>query len=338
MLEFVVMPITYKCNCNCIMCSIPEMHIKDLPISFYYQIFNDKNLNCIRSINITGGEPFLRCDLDEIIGIVIDKCKSIKEVIINTNGTIKESIAKVESLLNRYCYCNFVISVSLDAVGERADKVRGLRDVHLKQMDTIKQIKRLEKKYNNLKTVASMTITKVNYKDIIPVFEWVKMHDIQIDYIYATVNTAYINSAKKRELFILNDEENKKVVQDLTLIYKEDLIVSDRTYYEKLFRKILYNEKFKNFCMNREKRGVLIEADGSVRVCGMDDRFYLGNLLEEKFTDIFSRNIPNVHVICESCFTNSYNAYTKEAQLSLTKQLLQEVRKRRMKIHQNIAN
>lgn len=337
MLEVIVMPITYKCNCNCIMCSIPGNQTKDLPIFFYDKIFDDCSLNRIKSINITGGEPFLRIDIESIVDIILTKCKSVKELIFSTNGTIGNCVIMIERLLQKYQLCKFIISVSLDAINDHADEIRGVKDIYLKQMDTIMQLKLLEKKNINFKVVSSMTITKKNYDDIITVFNWAKDHDILCDYIYATVNTAYINSIDKKELFVLNEEEKKKVVESLKLIYQDKLIASDKNYYEHLFEKLLNDKKSKKSCIYYEKRGVLIEVDGTVRVCGMNERSYLGNLLEESFTQIYNRELPEMNDICENCLTNSYNAYSTESQTKLISTLLHEVSKLRVNKCENDA-
>lgn len=334
MLETVVMPITYKCNCNCIMCSIPKKKTEDLSIEFYDRIFDDSNLNCIKSINITGGEPFLRDDVEAIVDIILKKCTNLKEIIFSTNGTIASSVARIGQIIKKNCTCSFIVSVSLDATNIHADEIRGLKDIYLKQMETIIQLADLKNRYNNVKIVAAMTITKRNYEDILPVFNWAKEHQILVDYIYATVNTTYIDSEGKKELFVLSDEENEKVIRDLSIIYRDRLIASDRVYYENLFEKLIYQTKSKRACMNYEKRGILIEANGNVRVCGMDKRTYLGNLLDETFTEIYQKKLPEMSEICETCLTNSYNAYTRKSQEQLKNEILLEVRRLRELKHE----
>lgn len=329
MLEALVMPVTYKCNCNCIMCSIPKKHTEDLPLEFYERIFDDVSLNCIKSINITGGEPFLRNDVEAIVDIILKKCRNIKEIIFSTNGTIATSLMRIRQIIKKNGICNFIVSVSLDATNTHGDEIRGLKDSYLRQMETIIQLAELKKIFGNFKVVISMTITKRNYEDILPVFNWAKEHYILVDFIYATVNTAYIDSAGKKELFALSDEENEKVIRDLRMIYRDRLIASDRVYYENLFEKLVYQTKNRRMCINYEKRGILIEANGDVRVCGMDEKTYLGSLLNETFTEIYQKKLPELAEICESCLTNSYNAYTKKSQDHLRSEIMQEVRRLR---------
>lgn len=329
MLETLVMPITYNCNCKCIMCSVPERKSKDLPVSFYNRIFDDENLNCIKSINITGGEPFLCKDLESIVKIVIDKCKDLKEIIFSTNGTLVHSRERIEKLICEYSQYRFIVSVSLDSVNSHADEIRGIKNIHIKQMNFITQLAELKERYSNLKVVASMTITKINRRDILPVFEWAKSVGVMVDYIYATVNSAYINSAKKKEQFVVCSEDNRQIVDDLKKIYRESIIASDRLYYENLFEKLLYHTKCKRTCINYEKKSVLIEADGIVRICGMTEDSYLGNLLEESFTDIYNKEVPNLENVCEMCITNSYNSYTRQSQQQIANEMLRKVGKLR---------
>lgn len=196
-------------------------------------------------------------------------------------------------------------------------------------MNFITQLAELKKRYNNLKVVASMTITKKNCRDILAVFEWAKCTGVLVDYIYATVNSAYINSAKKKEQFVIDAEDNRQIVDDLKKVYKENIIASDQLYYENLFEKLLYNTKCKRSCINYEKKSMLIEANGIVRICGMTEKSYLGNLLEESFTDIYDKEVPKLRDVCDTCLTNSYNSYTRESQQRLANEMLRNIGKLR---------
>ena len=81
--------ITYRCNARCTMCnrfkqpSEPEDEI---------------SLDTIRKLppmwftNITGGEPFLREDIEEIVGILLEKSDRI---VISTNGFFTDRIVKL---------------------------------------------------------------------------------------------------------------------------------------------------------------------------------------------------------------------------------------------------
>ena len=61
-----VIAVTYNCNARCMMCNIwKEKPGREVETSTY-----NKLPTTLKTINISGGEPFLRKDLPEIINII----------------------------------------------------------------------------------------------------------------------------------------------------------------------------------------------------------------------------------------------------------------------------
>lgn len=329
MIDVVILPITYRCNCNCIMCSIPSRKSCDLPLDFYRRIFSDKKLNSLKSVNITGGEPFLRGDIEELVDIIVESSPGINEFIFSTNGTIKALPKRLRPLLDKYSEHRFVVSVSLDSVNEKAEQIRGIPGVHEMQMDTLMQLKKFSQEYENCIPVAAVTITSKNYREAQAVYEWVKKQNISIDFIVATVNTAYINSKEKEGSFVLSEEQKASVIELLTKVYKEAEIISTKNYYEMLIRKLKNIDHDSKECIFRDKRGVLIEADGILRVCGMDSHSYIGDLNEQSFSKLYEQEWPDMEAYCRQCTTNSYNSYSAMNQKELLNDILETIKKKR---------
>lgn len=109
--------VTYRCNAKCTMCNtwqhpsrtedeLQPRHLETLPqLSF---------------ANLTGGEPFLRSDLDEIVAVVRRKAK---RVVISTNGYFTD---RITALARRYPDLGF--RVSLEGLPAANDELRGLKD------------------------------------------------------------------------------------------------------------------------------------------------------------------------------------------------------------------
>lgn len=115
----VAVEITQKCNLQCEYCCVGELNNEDLSTGDWKRIFNEFVDNKVLNVEITGGEPFLRKDLFEILDVIKDKCWfSIK-----TNATlITEAIAK---RLSEYEHLRG-IGISLDGpILEIHDKTRG---------------------------------------------------------------------------------------------------------------------------------------------------------------------------------------------------------------------
>jgi len=90
----IVLAVTYQCNSRCGFCNIWRSQE-----SFSCQPDDYKKLpHNIKNVNISGGEPFLRDDLPEIIKTIKNQCPKAK-IIISTNGftpsRIKEQMQRI---------------------------------------------------------------------------------------------------------------------------------------------------------------------------------------------------------------------------------------------------
>jgi len=109
--------VTYRCNARCYMCNTWKY-----PTSVEEE-FKPSDLNSLPSlkfVNITGGEPFLREDLPEIIEVVRQKTKRI---VVSTNGYFTD---RVISLARRFPDIGFRISI--EGLPSANDELRGLKD------------------------------------------------------------------------------------------------------------------------------------------------------------------------------------------------------------------
>ncbi len=199
--------VTNMCQSRCKTCNIwklyidkPKLKEKELSLSEIEKIF--KSLGRIYFFNISGGEPFLRKDLPEIVDLA---CKYLKPEIIHTptNGIATDLILKqTEEILkimkkNGYGNIPFTIKPSFDGVGDKQDEVRGVKGNFKKTLETIKGLKKLAKKYDNLYVGLGTVISNFNIDHIKEVSEYA--HSLNVD--------TYINeiAEQRSELFNEND-------------------------------------------------------------------------------------------------------------------------------------
>lgn len=105
---------TYRCQMRCRMCDIwqnptdrwEEITAKELEI-----------LPSFKFVNITGGEPFVRRDLDEIVEVMMKKSPRI---VISTSGWHTERIFRLAER-----FPNIGIRVSIEGLAEKNDELRG---------------------------------------------------------------------------------------------------------------------------------------------------------------------------------------------------------------------
>jgi len=137
--SFITFFVTWRCNCKCIMCDIWKKEKGcELNLDEIKQIFSQ--LKCIDTIRISGGEPFLRKDLAEIINIIDTKVNP-KIIHITSNGLLTNSIIK--TLQNIKPIKKIHLKISIDGIGKEHDKIRGIPEVYDKAINTVEKLSKL---------------------------------------------------------------------------------------------------------------------------------------------------------------------------------------------------
>ena len=153
--------VTYRCNSKCIMCSIwKSPSTEELEPSMYSRIPSS-----LRTINITGGEPFLRSDLSEVITVIHDRVPGSR-IVFSSNGFLTERI--VETMMKiRAVHPRVGVGISIDGLEQTHDRIRGVPGMFKRAIATVKSLK--DRGFTDLRI--AMTVTNENQSEIIDVFE-----------------------------------------------------------------------------------------------------------------------------------------------------------------------
>lgn len=164
--HFAVLNITDNCCFKCIMCgqwkgkSVNELHTKE----WCDVLIQLKDLG-VNEIVLSGGEPFMRIDLIDIVAFA--KQLNFKIGVI-TNGHLldREKIkSSIESGVSSF-------SISLDAINEKFDNIRGVKGAYEKVMSTCEILS--EYKKGGLSVDLYFTLMKTtldHYKDVYAIAE-----------------------------------------------------------------------------------------------------------------------------------------------------------------------
>ena len=159
----------------------PARKEKDLKLNEIEKIF--KSLGNIYFFNISGGEPFLRKDLPEIIRLA---CLYLKPRIIHipTNAIASERIRDltVQSLemINQYdSNVPFTVKPSIDGVGEIHDEIRGVKGNFKQLGKTISYLKEVEKEYSNFHLELGTVISNFNIDHLSEIENYVHSLGVQ---------------------------------------------------------------------------------------------------------------------------------------------------------------
>jgi MoaA/NifB/PqqE/SkfB family radical SAM enzyme len=91
----------------------------------------------LRSINVSGGEPFLRDDLPDVVRVMRRACPRAR-IVISTNGLDPDRVERAASLMERVA-----VRVSLDAAGPAHDRARGVPGAYERAVETVMRLKAL---------------------------------------------------------------------------------------------------------------------------------------------------------------------------------------------------
>jgi len=185
--------ITYWCNSRCLTCNIWQMKPKGEITLEEVREFAKKN-SYFKWIEITGGEPFMRSDIVEIVKAFKENSKSLYIVTIPTNSLTNHDtvIGKIKAMLD-LGIPKLAITVSLDGYRELHDKIRGVPGNYDKAIDMYKRLAELKAVYRNLYFVFGYTMSNLNEGQFQKTYEAVKSEIPGITYNDFHINLAQIS-------------------------------------------------------------------------------------------------------------------------------------------------
>ncbi len=296
--------ITKRCNARCIHCNAwklqqqdPGIKERELTLGELDKIFETSKAftDKVRSISITGGEPFLRGDVGEIVGIFIRHLPWVT-VRINTNGfltsRIEETVATWAPRTKK-----MVVNVSLDGFGETHDRMRGVKGAFSKVTSTLDVLRSLRIK--RLTVGINFTLNDLNVAEIQEIFHLCQHKGFKFNLIVPHYGHLYQNFESP---IPLGEDSKVRALKEVEAIETQDpkpeyrIIKGELTHQARTFRcwagKVL----------------VLVDYDGKVYPnSGCPSNWWLGDLretgysLKEVVTSERARTILKRVRTCRAC-------------------------------------
>ncbi len=161
--EQVIFFVTDKCNLGCAHCFNWANLNKEANEATLEEIKEfSGSMGPFSFLTLTGGEPFLRNDIPDIIDI-FGRNNSVSRVNIPTNGFFTEKILKnTETIVRDARDIDLAVKISLDGLAHDHDAIRGAQGVFAKAIDTYHGLAHLKKTYPRLKTGIIITYSTLN--------------------------------------------------------------------------------------------------------------------------------------------------------------------------------
>ncbi|MCW4003116.1 MAG: radical SAM protein [Candidatus Bathyarchaeota archaeon] len=172
--------VTNQCNSKCKTCAIwrqysdhQQLRATEFKAEEFKKAF-EKFEGKIFWATLSGGEPFMRRDIVEIFAFLCENCHPAV-VNIPSNGLLSSVIeSNVRKMLEKNYDTNLTLNLSLDGVGEKHEKIRGIPGNFEKVLDTYERVRRLKEEFPRFQIGIHTVISKHNIADAVDVYEFAK--------------------------------------------------------------------------------------------------------------------------------------------------------------------
>lgn len=282
--------VTYRCNARCTMCnrykapSKPEEEIS---------IETIKKLPQMYFTNITGGEPFIRSDLKDIVR---ELYKKSDRIVISSNGFFTDRIIDL-------CkeFPNVGIRISIEGLEDTNNAIRGLENGFNRGYTTLKKLVEM----NHPDVGFGMTVQDANAKDLVPLYEL--SNEMNMEFATASLhNSFYFVEAKN----IIKDRP--MVAQNFENLINELLKSNSpkkwfRAYFNHGLINYIYGQKRLLPC-DMAFDTFFIDPYGDVMPCnGTKEKEVMGNLNEQSWDELWaSEQADKVRAKVRGCNRNCW--------------------------------
>jgi len=230
----------YRCNCRCVMCNIWKEPTA-LSEEFKPEILD--KLPELDFANITGGEPFLREDIGDIVRILKTKAQRI---VISTNGYFTE---KIISLVQETG--DIGIRISIEGLPSANDELRGIKDGFDHGLRTLLEFRKM-----GLKDIGfGITVSDRTARDMLELYQLAQA--LKVEFATAVVHNSYY----------FHKSDN--------VIHEKEVVIE---CFEELIKELLKTNKPKNWFRAYFNHGLINYIKGNPRLlpcCAGEDMFFL---------------------------------------------------------------
>jgi MoaA/NifB/PqqE/SkfB family radical SAM enzyme len=157
----IVVSVSFRCNSRCKTCDVWRKSNDEMRVDEWHRVFANLGHTPFY-LTFTGGEPFLRADLHEIVIAGAELCQP-GVITIPTNGLLTQRIHdQVGQICTAAPHSQIGINLSLDGIGQEHDEIRNVPGNWDRALETWQGLKDLQASHANLVLSVHTVVSKFN--------------------------------------------------------------------------------------------------------------------------------------------------------------------------------
>jgi MoaA/NifB/PqqE/SkfB family radical SAM enzyme len=181
-----VVAITHRCNARCLMCDIWQREGgTEMPAVAYLRLPSS-----LREVNLSGGEPFLRRDLPDVVAAVRRACPRAR-LVISSNGL---ATGRIRDLAPRLAALGpaLAVRISIDGLAGTHDHLRGTPGAFARAMASLEILQRAGVRDLGIGT----TIVEENLAEVGQVYRLAESRGVEFSLTLVTGSEIYFGPDK----------------------------------------------------------------------------------------------------------------------------------------------
>lgn len=134
--------LTYWCQYKCKTCNIWQRKPTDELTTAEIAALVRENPD-VTWVDLTGGEIFLRPDIDDVLALVVDGWRRLALLHFPTNGFLTDRIVRSAERIAGRGPANLIVTVSVDGDEALNDEIRGIKGGFRRQMQTFNALRKI---------------------------------------------------------------------------------------------------------------------------------------------------------------------------------------------------
>jgi len=290
---YLVLFITDRCNARCKHCLLADgVHKPDKSMELTIDEIEllAQKMDPLMFLLPTGGEPFIRSDLGEIVRVFF-KNNKVKNVGIPTNGFFTERIINaVKNILETCPGIDLGVDVSIDGIKELHDEIRGVPGLFDRAVETYKELGKLEKLYPGFNVNIETTVSSYNDTRLLENYDYF-VNELKAHTVFTLLtrdkprdSASKFFNIERYETYAKKMEESikKRILTGYDTFPFADFINAKRIVRHKLIAKVVRENAYQTPCF-AGVLGTAIFSNGDVYPCELRTDLKLGNLREYNF-------------------------------------------------------